>query len=228
MAGSGTISDRYGSRKVTADGREYIVHANAWGSSSGSMTMTYNGTSFRIETQTEVSNSYAPLAFPGAFIGSNIAGVTQGSNLPKQVSNLASVPTTWTWSKAGTTGAHNAIYELWFTSSSRDSVSNPDKRLAVWLYRHPSTMPPGRTMSSNMRLNGLPGFWDIWAENSQVTYVATLPQYSVSFDLNEVIKDAVNRNFLSGSLYLQTIFAGFEILSGGAGLESKDFTVVVK
>ena len=50
---------------------------------------------------------------------------------------------------------------------------------------------------------------------------------SLSFDLNLFIKDAVLRGYLQNTWGLTNVFAGFEIWSGGVGLETTDFAVTV-
>ena len=51
---------------------------------------------------------------------------------------------------------------------------------------------------------------------------------SLNIDLKSFISDAVSRGVLTNSMYLHDIFAGFEIWSGGVGLQGNHFTVGVK
>jgi hypothetical protein len=50
---------------------------------------------------------------------------------------------------------------------------------------------------------------------------------SLSFDLNLFIKDAVGRGYVQNTWGLTNVFSGFEIWSGGVGLETTDFAVMV-
>lgn len=61
--------------------------------------------------------------------------------------------------------------------------------------------------------------------NTVVTYVAQQTLYSASLKLGDFISDAVATGNLQPSYYLTNVFAGFEIWSGGVGLEITDFFV---
>ena len=71
--------------------------------------MAYGGNYFFKMTSQEASScpadtqcDVAPTGYPSMFIGANSGNATAGSNLPKLVSSLASVPTTWNWTDNGT------------------------------------------------------------------------------------------------------------------------------
>ena len=77
------------------------------------------------------------------------------------------------------------------------------------------------------------GTWDIWiglnGSRPCISYVRTETTTSLSFDLNEFIKDAVaNRpNTILSSWYLTNVFTGFEIWQGGLNLETTSFCAIV-
>jgi hypothetical protein len=51
----------------------------------------------------------------------------------------------------------------------------------------------------------------------------------MTFKLGDFIRDAVdNQKFLMNSWYLTNVFAGYEIWTGGAGLETTDFSATMK
>ncbi|MBN2802888.1 MAG: hypothetical protein JXR91_07325, partial [Deltaproteobacteria bacterium] len=64
-----------------------------------------------------------------------------------------------------------------------------------------------------------------WSDGECISYVRQQSIYSMTFDLNAFIEDAVtNRDgTITDSMYLTNVYAGFEIWSGGVGLESTDF-----
>jgi len=76
--------------------------------------------------------------------------------------------------------------------------------------------------------------WNVWyGTNSSngkpcVSYAAQTKLNSLSFDLNTFIQDAVQRKYVQTSWSLTNVFAGFEIWSGGVGLETTDFAVTAK
>jgi hypothetical protein len=60
--------------------------------------------------------------------------------------------------------------------------------------------------------------------------VSTAPLDGLVFDLNDFIKHAVGKNYgvVTGSMYLNIVFGGFEIWGGADGLELQQFCVDVK
>jgi hypothetical protein len=50
---------------------------------------------------------------------------------------------------------------------------------------------------------------------------------SLEYKLGDFIRDAVTRGYVQNSWYLTNVYAGFEIWSGGVGLETTDFAVTV-
>ena len=49
----------------------------------------------------------------------------------------------------------------------------------------------------------------------------------MTFDLDDFIENAVTLGYIQNNWYLTNVFAGFEIWSGGVGLETIDFYAVV-
>ena len=90
-SGVGTLTETFDSQPVTRNGRYYVVQNNVWGAGA-TQTVSYSGTSFEITAQTgSNSTSGGPVSYPSVFIGSNYNRSTEGSNLPKLVSTIASV-----------------------------------------------------------------------------------------------------------------------------------------
>jgi hypothetical protein len=175
------------------------------------------------------------------FIGANSDHVTMGSNLPKQVSALTSVPTTWVWNDNGlmadtATNVWNSAYDVWFSTNpaGEPSAFGPSGGyLMVWLYDPPTAQPIGRVMYPGVTIEGVDGTWDVWVGTNGsrpcISYVRTEPSLVLSTDLNFFVQDAVmNRpSTISSDWYLSNVFIGFEIWSGGAGLETTSFCVIV-
>jgi len=233
VAGQGTITDAAGgTAHVQCNGQDYIVQSNQWGSTAG-QTLTYGpGTKFKVTVQNGTGVGGAPSSFPSIFIGSNANHPTTGSGLPKQVSSLGTVQTSWTWASNGATGSYDATYDVWFsTSAAGDPVSATVPSagyLMVWLYKPTDNQPNGSSVAS-ATIGGKN--WNLWVGTSNnkpcYSYVAQTNLNSLSFDLNLFIKDAVSRGYIQNSWGLTNVFAGFEIWNGGVGLETTDFAVTV-
>lgn len=228
------------------DGHEYYLQVNEWNSAANmaAQTVAYGGSFFFKVTKQDgmVTTSGGPVGFPSHFIGSNANHTTAGSNLPKAVTALTTVPTSWTWDDAGTladpdNNQYNATYDVWFSTSAAGdpaSTSGPSGGfLMVWYHKPSIAQPIGSIKYSAVTIPGVPGTWNVWIGNNGtkpcISYVSTTDIKSLSYDLNLFIKDAVaNRpNTILSSWSLTNVFAGFEIWKGGLNLQSTSFCAVV-
>jgi hypothetical protein len=244
---SGTITERYGKVKVLDGGKSYIVQNNAWGpgSSEGSQTLAYTGTSFEVLTQTgQPGGGSEPASFPSVYLGANGDRGVNGSltttgddNLPIQVGSITTIDTTFTHNGTGAFGGdYNAAYDVWFATAppSGDYSAAQAGYLMVWFYQPGNRFPIGGQVGTATIAGQT---WQVYAGDrgdgsgtQVVSYVAGSPLGTLSFDLNEFIQEAVgnSRGGFSASWYLTDVFAGFEIWSGGAGLAVSEFSAVVQ
>lgn len=241
MANSGTLTGQWGKIKTTIDGLEYFIQVNQW-NSTASQTMTYGGDHYFRMTQQDASvpTNGGPTGFPSMFIGGNSNNVTNGSNLPKQVSTLTAVPTSWEWDDAGTlannsANSYNATYDVWFSQGAdgEPGASHPSGAfLMVWYHKPFDAQPLGQIVESGVSVPGAPGTWNVWiGENGQtpaISYVAPQTVSYMDFDLNDFIKHAVARGgTVQNSHYLTNVFVGFEIWRGGVNVETTSFCAEV-
>lgn len=226
MNGSGTLTDQYEAKHVKRDGQDYVIQNNVWGD-DGQQTISYVGTTFKIDSVSGTGNTAgAPLSYPSVFIGSNYDRATEGSNLPLLVSQIQSVQTSWTWKSNGAPGDWNVSYDVWFsTSAAGDPEAPSGGYLMVWLHDPAGAQPAGSNQGS-ATIDGVS--YTVWFGNRVVSYVRDQEATSVTFDLNVFIRDAVTKGYLQDSWYLTNVFGGFEIWSGGTGLETTDFYIIVE
>ena len=241
LSTTGALNGRFGTMKFDND--YYFMQVNEW-NSSATQVMSYGGDFlFKMTTQmASVATSGGPTGFPSLFIGANSKNMTANSNLPKTVSALTTVPTTWIWNDNGTlsddtNNSYNATYDVWFSTNpaGEPSSSGPSGGyLMVWLHKPADAEPiGGDPMKKAITIPGVPGTWDVWigpnGTRPCISYVATQTTLSLSFDLNLFIQDAVKNqpNTIQSSWYLTNVFSGFEIWRGGQNLESTAFCVVV-
>lgn len=252
IGGAGDKAIDFQRVKVAKDGEEYIIQNNNWGNPSGTnQTLSYSDNSFKITGTTgNGDGSGAPASFPSIYIGNNgntaNSMTTKGTdNLPKQISSMSSVQTTFTWT--GTCGSgFNAAYDVWFaaqppTTTYEDAVSG---FVMVWLCDPNGTASPqpvGSVKESNVTVSGVSGSWDVWvgprgtsgssvnSNNPVVSFVAKTTVNTLTFDLLNFIKYA-SKHGIDSSWYLTDVFAGFEIWNGGSsnGIGVSNFTCVVK
>ena len=218
------------------------MQANWWGKPYSAQSETLSGLGFTIANPSNAvsSNPSLPLGYPSIYIGSYGGRTTKGSNLPKQVSALTTVPTIISTNvdQKGS-ASYNAAYDVWFTSGSAPlgkSNTNPGAGgayLMVWLFMPSDKQPRGSIKVRSGTVDGVAGNWDVWYDNSTnppcVSYVAATKTPSLSFDLNNFIKHAIQNSLgVMSSQYLSIIFGGFEIWGGGDGLQLKRFCADVK
>jgi hypothetical protein len=228
--GSGAISNNE-TRTVTKDSRQYVVQNNVWNGNASLQSLSVNGVSFNVETQSNSSGTNgAPTSYPSVFIGSNFGHVTSGSNLPKQVSAIKSVQTGWKWTSAS--GTYNATYDVWFsTNAGGDSGTPSGAYLMVWYDRSSSVVPLG-SQAGTERISGKD--WQVWKgiQNGVpvISYIPTsgnIPEWS--YDLNLFIKNSTEiYGVVKSTWYLTNVFAGFEIWNGGVGLKTENFCAIVE
>ncbi len=238
---TGTLPGRYGT--MLFDSNYYFMQVNEW-NSSASQVMSYGGDYlFKMTTQMASSaTNGSPTGFPSIFIGANSKHMTTGSNLPKAVTALTTVPVNWNWDDAGTltddtNNSYNATYDVWFSTSSAGEPSSAGPSggyLMVWYHKPADAQPIGGSpMKKAQTIAGVPGTWDVWigpnGTRPCISYVSTQTMTSFAFDLNLFIQDAVKNqpNTIQSTWYLTNIFTGFEIWRGALNVATTSFCAKV-
>jgi len=235
---SGTVVQQFGSAQIAAGGsKTYYLQSNWW-QTFANETEDYAGLSFTVHNPQGASvpaSNGAPMGFPSIFIGQYAGNSTTGSNLPKQVSALTTVPTIYQTNNSSIgTSNHNAAYDVWFTQDSAPlspSQSNPGAGgayLMVWMFKPTDREPRGNDNGrEGQAVAGVSGSWNVWVDTTDppcVSYVSTTPIDGLAFDLNDFIKDAVAKSYgLNNSMYLSIVFGGFEIWGGADGIQLTQF-----
>ena len=225
---------------VTGSSKTYYLQTNWWSLFSNE-TEPYSGLGFTMNNSANaVSGNNNPMGFPSIFIGSYAGHTTSNSNLPKAVSALTSVPTSYhTNNSTIGTSNHNATYDVWFTandqplSSGQSSPGAGGAYLMVWMFKPTDRQPRGNDSNrANVTVPGAPGTWEVWYDTTSppcVSYVSRTAIDGLDFDLNDFIKDAVTNGYgLTSSMYLSIVFGGFEVWGGSNGLQLTDFCVNVE
>jgi hypothetical protein len=239
---SGTVAQQFGSAQISAGGsKTYFLQSNWW-QTFASESESYAGLSFTVHNPQGASvpqSNGAPMGFPSLFIGQYAGNSTTGSNLPKQVSALTSVPTIYRTNNSSIgTSNHNAAYDVWFTQDATPlspSQSNPGAGgayLMVWMFKPTDRQPRGSDSGHlDQTIAGVPGTWNVWVDTTNppcVSYVSTTPLDGLEFDLDDFIKDAVAKSYgLTSSMYLSIVFGGFEIWGESDGIQLSQFCATV-
>jgi hypothetical protein len=239
---SGTFATQFGSTPIAVIGaeKEYYLYTNWWGAYDG-QTVSYKGLSFTVGNPSggDLADSNTPMGYPAFFIGSYSGHATKGSNLPISVNEITAIPTIFSSNAAdGDTSNYNAVYDVWLTADNAPlgandySPGNDGAYLMVWMFKPENRQPRGSKKDSDITVEGVEGQWDVWVEQTEppcVSYVSHTPRNGLAFDLISFIREAVDsERGVYDTMYLSTIFAGFEIWGGGDGLEVKNFCVNVQ
>jgi hypothetical protein len=240
LSQTGTLAGPFQTYNATIGNKQYFFQVNEW-NSTATQSLSYGGSLFFKMTtqQATVSSSGGPAGYPSVFIGANSNHTTSGSGMPKQVSALGTVLTTWNWADNGniasSSSIFNAAYDVWFSTNAagEPSAAGPSGGyLMVW-YHAQGCQPIGTVAEAGHTIAGVPGCWDVWTGTNGgrpvISYKHQGPVQSLGFDLNLFIKDALANypNYMKSNWYLTNIFSGFEIWSGGVNLQSTSFCAEV-
>ncbi|WP_394754098.1 hypothetical protein [Crenothrix sp.] len=161
---------------------------------------------------------------------------TTKSGMPKQVSALLNVTSSWKTVQPATTAtaksAYDVSYNIWFNKTATASAQADGAQLMIWLASKGGVAPIGLKIASNQTISG--STWNIWKGLNNgiaiVTYVRTANVVSVAnLNIKAFITDATTtRNIVQASWYLIGLEAGFEIWKTSEGLASSSFSALVE
>jgi len=243
IEGGGT-SDGYETFNLTIDGDNYNVQTNPWGGAD--QTITAGGDFvFRVDSFQEPAggNPWDVAAFPSVYLGkAQGGGSTPDSGMPIQASAITGVATGLSTNSTSIEFTGNTTYDVYFTDAESYTSGGPDVYLMVWFDSHGlnpingddeqwncrSTAPTYIDSCSDAGSIGIGGltFHRFVGSNGAadvISYVPETPMDEWEFDLRHFIDDAVQQGVVQTTQYLQSIQAGFEIVSGGVGLTVDGF-----
>jgi hypothetical protein len=235
---TGAINEAFRYLRATVDGdlKTYMLTSNWWSRYDGQI-ITMDGLGFRIDGNTSVVSGNAPAGFPTMYVGNYQGRPTDCSDLPIPVAGITEIPTDFQTNVTSLDNANlNATYDVWFTAtgdvlpSEQDNPGSGGAYLMVWMHKPTSRQPVGSAQGTQTVAGRS---WTVWFGNGYnapvVSYVSTSPIAGLTFDLNEFIRNAVANGWgVTDSQYLSVVFAGFEVWSGGNGLEMSNFCVDVR
>jgi cellulase/cellobiase CelA1 len=214
------ICEQYGS---TVIGNRYVVQNNRWGTTA-QQCINVTGTGFEITTQNGSSpTNGAPTAYPSIFVGCHYTNCSPGTNLPVQVSQISSAPSSISY-RYVSGATYNASYDIWLDPSpKRDGVNQME--IMIWLNRQGNIQPIGSPVGTATVAGRT---WEVWrgnnGGNNVISYLAPSAIPSLNFDVLDFINDTRNRGAITNSWYLTSIQAGFEPWQGGVGLAVNSFS----
>jgi hypothetical protein len=234
QSGQGQSTDKYFGTDVMRDGSTYRFITNWWGTGWTSADVSYNGTSFTVNSAAGTSMpDGTPIGYPATYCGQYSENAAHGNcGLPVAYANVDQLWTGWKWSAPANSGQHNAAWDIWLgTSSSFQSY------LMVWLRDPAGRQPAGNSVINNVTVANEPGTWSIrygTVNNAPiVNYVRAEGQDACEFEFNvmDFINDAKMRSATTPALMLpgdtvRAIAVGFEFWTGPfSNIKSEDFYI---
>lgn len=214
------VCEKFGSTPV--DGGRYEVQNNVWGSTDPQCVRAFT-TGFEI-TEGDHHNDSGPASYPSIFSGCHYGTCTAGTQLPRRVSELGPVTSSWAFTPPPD-GTWNVAYDIWYDPTARKDDTVTGTELMIWLA---DTGPaPIGEQTGTATIDGTT--WEVWrGENGAqvISYVRTERVDKVAdLDLSAFTADAVARGVVEKEWYLTSIQAGIEPWTGGAGFRTDDFSV---
>jgi len=216
------ICDKYGSTTV---GGRYTVMNNNWGNDAQQcINATANGFEITQINANRPTNG-APASYPAIYVGCHYTNCSPGTNLPRQISAIGSIPTNISFRY--TSGTYDAAFDIWMDPQPKtDGVNRTE--IMIWFNRQGSIQPIG-SPTATANIGGRS--WQVWTGNNGgndvVSYVAPSAISSWSFDVLPFINDTISRGYAQRSWYLTSLQAGFEPWIGGQGLAVTSFSTSV-
>jgi hypothetical protein len=208
--------EKYGT--ISVSGGEYIIQNNVWGADTRQCIESTSGTGFRVAVSEHNQGSVA--SYPSIFRGCHwdVCTANKGGG-PIRVSDCRSAPFSFSVSSNRPSGDYNVAAEAWLNPSTDCSGGYSGGAEIMIVLDYHGMYPAGSQVGT---FNG----HDVYYTNvgwEFVTYVKT-GRNSASGDMMDFINDAVSRGYVDRSWYIHVMEAGFEIMSGGQGLECNSFS----
>lgn len=201
-------------------GGSYVLQANEYRSSAPFSVCPTGSNGFTVQTSAISTGSSAVQAYPSIYKGDHWNQVSSGDPFPIPISRLGSVSTSVS-TVANAPGSWDDAYDTFFSSSGD---SNPNQiEVMVWLTHQGQNQPAGHQVATNVNIGG--HTWNVWYGGHTISYVSSQPVTSLSFNFGPIAQDLVTRGYVPGQDSLTDVEQGFEIWSGGQGLQTTSFTV---
>jgi len=229
--GAGTTSNQYAEADVYRNTIGYKFIANGWGKKWQSHNISWNGTSFTVNSLNGTQgDDYSPAGYPTMFCGLYSMKQSDGCGLPITITAAKSIKTGWRWKANGNNGQYNAAWDIWLGNGGKLSAY-----LMVWLRDPPGQQPAGSAQTAGSAVTGLPGSWNIWKGTVNglpiVNYVQPEGKdlSELEFNVLDVYNDAIKRNYSLPGTQILAVAVGYEVWNGPAtNLVTEDFYVDVK
>ncbi len=214
------ICTAYGTTTIQG---KYVVQNNRWGTSNAQcINVTASG--FQItQADGSVPTTGGPKSYPSVYNGCHYKNCSPGTNLPKQISQINSAPSSVSYNFVSN-AVFDAAYDIWLDPQPKTDGVNKTE-IMIWL-NHVGAVQPVGAQTGSASVGGQN--WAVWTGNNGgndvVSYVASSAMSSYSFDVKDFIRQTISLGKAQDSWYLTSVQAGFEPWQNGTGLAVNSFS----
>jgi hypothetical protein len=204
-----------------------LSRANAFDTSGQTLCITaHSGVGFTVDNNLRYTGLWQ--AYPYTGVGCAYSLCTHGTDLPKKVRYLPSwANTSFSWRSNGAPGNWNASYDIWFDKYNQITTEDNGAELMIWLRPNPGYAHSGQYVRVGKRWF----YFATWRHCDSVgicwNYIRFIFNRTVSgvqgLWLMPFIRYAEARGLIRPSWWMTSVHAGYELVSGGKGLETTWF-----
>lgn len=218
-----------------------VVETNYWnaGSCGVSQCMNINTVTgaFNVYAGPNCNNGNIVASYPNIFYGNEEGAISPNSVLPKQVSSLTSVTSSWNFTPGGgTSDAWDIAYDLWFCKDNTCGGGGYPGGTELMIWVDYQNVAGFKNNIASVSISG--SQWELWQNNSgsgsnawtYLAYMTTTPSAVPVNNLNLMafIQSAEKQGYIKPTWYLYAIPAGVELRTGGIPFTSNSFSVQVQ
>jgi hypothetical protein len=208
----------------------YWVRNDFWGTDGMCMSNSGQQANFTVTKVGKNKLHGMVMAFPYAFTGCSWGICTKNSGLPAKASTLKNPESSWDIT-AHAGGVWDASYDLWFSHHRITNGQATGAELMIWLKSSNITIPKG-IKKHPLTIDGTKWYFDTWQTVPRggkswryIQFRRVHPTSRVTnLNLGAFVRTAERKGYVQQSWWLMNIEAGFELIHGGVGLATNNFS----
>lgn len=222
----------------------YIVETNYWNPTPCPTMQSVNINTvtgaFNVTAGPTCPNSNTVGSYPNIFFGNELNRISPNSSiLPKQVSTLTSVTSSWNFTPGGSlSDSWDIAYDIWFCPNNTCPGAWPcnGTEMMIWV-DYLGLSGYQSQVGGPISVGGVQ--WQLWNQQggagtsntwTELSYLSLTPSADPvnNLDILAFIKNAEAHGLIQPSWYLYSIPAGIELRTGGIPFTSNSFSVQVQ
>lgn len=220
---------QYSAKILTGRVGTKVEARNDWWLEPGCITTDNSWPAFKVSSSFRPAPSGRVDGFPEILRGCQYGSCTPASGFPRRVSATGDAVARWSTRGNWAGGVHNTAFDVWFGKSANYAGHAAGTEIMIWLnshnlghpYRAPKMWIDGRPWWLSYWRTCEPGTTTCW---NYVRFWAVHQIRSVSWlKLHPFMRKAIQIGKLRSGWWLWNVEAGYEIWSGGNGLQTTNF-----